>query len=96
MNISHYQFGKNTIRHKGRLTTTSVGNDRADYMVSNLRDLYDYNVGYIIAGYEHRPDLISDLFYGTPEYWWLIMLFNNITDPFESFNVGERILIPKI
>ena len=94
--ISHYSLGKNTFRHKGKLTTTSTGLDRTDNIIANLENLYDYDVGYVPMGYEHRPDLISDIFYNTPEYWWLILLFNNITDPFESLKVGERILIPKI
>jgi hypothetical protein len=53
-------------------------------------------VGYIPAGYEHRPDLISNLFYGSPKNWWLLMLVNSVEDPFEGFNVGDSILIPKI
>ena len=50
----------------------------------------------IPAGFEHRPDLISNVFYGSPSNWWLLMLVNGISDPFEGFNVRDRILIPKI
>ena len=57
---------------------------------------FDYEVGYVPAGYEHRPDLISNVFYGTPKNWWLLMLVNSITDPFEGFNENDQILIPKI
>ena len=95
-NSSHYFLGKRELVHKGRRTTTSVGVLGADSAIRDLHNLYRYDVGYILAGYEHRPDLISDIFYSTPEYWWLIMLFNNITDPFEELNVGDRILIPKL
>jgi hypothetical protein len=51
-------------------------------------------VGKIPAGFEHRPDLISNLFFGTPGYWWYLMLVNGVTDPFEGFNSGDQILIP--
>jgi len=95
-NISHYLFGKLQFNHKDKPTTTSVGLKTADNTIANLMALYDYEVVYIPAGYEHRPDLISDLFYRTPEYWWLIMLFNNVIDPFEDFNVGDRVLLPKL
>ena len=40
--------------------------------------------------------LISNLFYGSPKYWWLLMLVNNITDPSEGFVLNEKILIPKM
>lgn len=30
----------------------------------------------------NRLDIISDKFYGSPYYWWVIALANNITDPF--------------
>lgn len=54
------------------------------------------DVGYIPAGYEHRPDLISNLFYDTVTKDWLIMMFNNIKDPFQELNVGDRVLLPKV
>ena len=94
-NSSHYLLGKAKIQHKDKVTSTSVGT-LADGTIANIRALYDFEVVYIPMGYEHRPDLISDLFYHTPEYWWLIMLFNNIIDPFEDFNVGDRLLLPKL
>ena len=31
---------------------------------------------------EDRLDIISTSFYGTPKYWWVIALANNIIDPF--------------
>ena len=95
-NVSHYMFGKVLFAHKEHTTATSVGSTVADATISKLQSIYKYDVGYVPAGYEHRPDLISDIFYETPEYWWLLLLFNNITDPFEEFNVGDRILIPRL
>jgi len=52
-------------------------------------------VGFVTAGFEHTPDLLSNVFYGSPDKWWLLMLVNNINDPFEGFKVQDRILIPK-
>ena len=40
-----------------------------------------------------RPDLISNRFYGTPEYWWMILDYNKVTDPF-SLKIGDRLRIP--
>lgn len=92
--INHYTRGVNFIQHKGKTLATSL-NSAFDNYVTDMNSL-DFEVVYVIAGYEHRPDLLSDLFYNTTSYDWLIMMYNNIKDPFQGFNVGDRILIPKI
>ena len=56
----------------------------------------EQEIAYVPPGYEHRPDLLSYLFYGSVTKDWLLMMVNNIVDPFQGFNVGDRILIPKI
>ena len=94
---SRYLFaGVNHVHHKGIVSTTSVGNTRFDAISSDIDTLYDYDEGVIPIGYAHRPDLISNLFYGTPGYWWLLMLCNGVDDPFQGFKTGDRILLPKI
>lgn len=92
----HYRLGYNEEFHKGKPTVTTTTNKKANISLSRLMNTFDFKVGYIPLGYEHRPDLISDLFYDSPGNDWLIMLFNNIEDPFEGLNVGDKILIPKV
>ena len=84
------QYFKNTT------INTIVNTPIFDSMAENIKEAFEYDVGYIPAGYEHRPDLIANLFYGSPQNWWLLMFVNGITDPFQSFTVNQRILIPKI
>lgn len=36
----------------------------------------------VTAADEFRVDLISYRFYGTVEYWWIILLANDVIDPF--------------
>tara|TARA_R110000824_G_scaffold179488_3_gene359707 strand:- start:724 stop:1017 length:294 start_codon:yes stop_codon:yes gene_type:complete len=93
-NASQYMLGEVRIVHKNKSTNSAVGSDGFDMSERMLLDSYDYEIGYVIPGYEHRPDLISDVFYKTSEYWWLILLYNNIDDPFEGLNVGDQIKIP--
>jgi len=93
-NVSHYMLGGGYIPHKKKITNTAVGSDGFDMTSFELEEAYAFEVAYVIPGYEHRPDLISDIFYKTPEYWWLILLYNNIDDPFEGLNVGDQIKIP--
>tara|TARA_R100001509_G_scaffold73000_1_gene40711 strand:- start:4271 stop:4567 length:297 start_codon:yes stop_codon:yes gene_type:complete len=50
-------------------------------------------VGIIPPGYEHRADRIAELFYGSPTLDWVVLWTNNISDPFEQLNVGDRIKI---
>ena len=91
-----YSFDEIRVRHREVVTNTIVNSYRFDTILEDLDDAYDYEVGYVPAGYEHRPDLISNVFYGSPKNWWLLMLVNGISDPFEGFNQNDAILIPKI
>ena len=95
-NRGPYSLDVNQVRHRNVITTTIVNTPKFDSMLSNLDSAYEYEVGYVPNGYEHRPDLISNVFYGTPKNWWLLMLVNNISDPNEGFNVSDKILIPKM
>lgn len=88
-------MGYSTVTHKNKKLVTSLNSDQFEGFLSNL-DKRNYKVGYIPAGYEHRADLISNLFYNTPSLDWLICYFNNISDTFNQLNVGDRILIPII
>ncbi len=92
---SRYKNGVTTIRHKGVVVTTSLNSQNYEDFSSSLPSKAG-EVGYIPAGFEHRPDLISDAFYSDPSKWWLIMEANNIDDPFESLETRDRIIVPII
>lgn len=93
---SRYSFGETRVEHKGQTVSTFFNDPKVDLLVEDFPSVLTYTVGYVPAGYEHRPDLISSVFYNTPAFWWLLMLCNNVTDPMEGFNANDRILIPKI
>ena len=42
------------------------------------------------------PEIIAHKLYGDSELHWIVMMVNNITDPFEGFQVNQRILIPRL
>jgi hypothetical protein len=92
--INHYKISNTVATHRGKPVVTSL-NSKLDEFIDNLKTK-EFEVGYVPAGYEHRPDLISNLFYNTVTYDWMILMFNNIKDPFQELNVGDRILLPKI
>lgn len=90
---NHYKVGLTMATHKGKNIASSLNSSLSDFF-SKLESL-EFEVGYIPAGYEHRPDLISNLFYNTVTLDWLICMFNNVSDPLQQLNVNDRILIPK-
>jgi len=96
MRKNRYFVGSEVINHKGKNIVTTVTSPAHENYLVTLGSRYNYDVGYIPIGYEHRPDLISNLFYDTPSLWWLILQVNNLDDPFEGLNTGDRIVIPKL
>lgn len=44
---------------------------------------------------ENRLDLVSELFYGVPDLWWVIAAVNSIVDPLTSVPTGTPLRIPK-
>jgi hypothetical protein len=84
----------NQIYHKGKMVRTTVGLPSYEAAVVALTNNPSTQEGYIPAGYEHRPDLIADLFFDSASAWNLVMEMNGIFDPFESLKVGDRINIP--
>ena len=95
-NRGQFSLDYTTLSRENKTTTTILHSDLFDGIIQNLDTAYEYEIGFVPPGYEHRPDLISNVFYGSPRNWWLLMLVNGINDPFEGFYVGQRILIPKI
>jgi hypothetical protein len=91
-----YSLDYKQVLHRGVTTTTILNTPKFDNLLVNLGDAYEYEIGYIPAGYEHRPDLISNIFYGSPKNWWLLMLVNGISDPGEGFTENQKIIIPKL
>jgi hypothetical protein len=95
-NKGPYSIDAVTVTHKEARITTIVNSPVYDKILADLENKYTYEVGYVPQGYAHRPDLIANVFYGSPKNWWLLMLVNNVTDPFEGFKVNEKILIPRL
>ena len=46
----------------------------------------------LIATHGDRCDLISQQYYGTPEYWWFIASTNNLTS--NNIEAGTQIRVP--
>ena len=44
--------------------------------------------------HSNRLDLIANIFYGEPRYWWIIAQANNILDPNAEVTEGRMLAIP--
>ena len=84
------------IIHKGKKITTSVGSNvyEINYTGTKPIALTNHTTGNVAQGYEHRPDLIADLFYNTSKDWWKVCEINNVFDVFENLKSGDRIYLP--
>ena len=94
---SRFATGYITIKHKGKIIPTSVGSEsyEAIYTGVNPSSLIGKRAAYIPAGYEHRPDLISNLFYTNSASWWMVCEDNSIFDIFEQLNATDQIFLPQ-
>ena len=91
---SRYSYGVATLEHKGKVTTTSVGSEYDDFLLTlNGKEAREGRMPKFV---ENRPDLVSNIFYSTPGYWWYPMQYNSVFDPFENLNAGARINIPEL
>ena len=80
--------------HKGKTTASHVGSPEFDLYLLSLNS-YDYTVGTVPAPFAYRPDLTSNLWFGSHHMWWKLMMINGWFDPFESLTPGASILVPK-
>ena len=92
--INHLSLGAQSVVHKDK-KIVKCDSEKLFNLLESV-NVQGVEVVYIPAGYEHRPDLISFNFYNTVKNDWLIMMYNNISDPFQQLNVGDRLLIPII
>lgn len=91
---NHLRMGYVETIHKNKKVVSSLNSIEFKRFITSLEDS-NFRVGTIPPGFEHRADKISDLFYDTPELDWLVCWVNNVSDPFQQLNVGDRIKILK-
>tara|TARA_R100001509_G_C4873281_1_gene217560 strand:+ start:133 stop:429 length:297 start_codon:yes stop_codon:yes gene_type:complete len=89
---NHLSKGHKVSTFKEKKVASSLNSRNFEASI-NLLNLQTGAIGVIPPGYEHRADKIADLFYGSPTLDWVVLWTNNISDPFEQLNVGDRIKI---
>jgi len=76
---------------------TVDGVDELDFLYNNLSDFtFQYEPEYYRITDSDVPDppLISYKAYGSVEFWWIILLVNEIEDPFNELIPGTILTIP--
>ncbi len=70
--------------------------DALSVRTSDFKDFLELERYYIVQNKEmYRPDILSFNVYQSTEFWWLILLYNDIIDPLE-LKEGDRIAIPSL
>lgn len=57
---------------------------RVDFIDSSKKDIYS-NFHYVLEEGASRPDVISNNYYNSPYYDWLIYLSNGVVDPYHDY-----------
>ena len=85
-------MGKNTITHKSRSISTTLHSEEYREFIDDL-DERSFKLVKVTSGEESRPDVVAYNYYGSSQYYWLVMETNNITDPYEGLKAGDVIKI---
>ena len=88
-------YDPEVIEHRGKTLKTVIASRKFNEFYSQLgQDNYQIAIlSPVMAG---RPDIISQAAYGTPAYWWIIVLANSVNDIDEDLTAGKEIKIPII
>ena len=89
-----YDKGEEVVSHKGKTINTVVHSESYEAFVEELLEIPS-TTWTITKGYNHRPDAIADRFLDSPELFWVILVYNKITNPFEALTIGSKIKIPQ-
>ncbi len=73
-----------------RFTTFALYNKGKGYVRNGSE-----RVMVVSKGVEFRPDLVAYEFYGAPDFWWVIMEANKISDIWD-FKAGKTIFLPQV
>lgn len=72
--------------------------DNHDPLTSNfIRELLNLQPQgqYTVQGEDNRPDLLSYKIYGSTQYWWILLSYNNILE-FDNISTGDTISYPSL
>lgn len=90
------EVNKSRYSHSKTGAVTSTGRFLDFYERINIDPAEDDIIYTIPLTMEGRVDKISNLFYSTPRYMWVILMRNNIDDPFSELLAGNRLFIPSL
>lgn len=75
--------------------TTEVADGKIEWWERSIFPSSNTDISYTVEKfYVGRMDLIANIFYNEPRYWWIIAQYNNILDPFSEITEGRILLIP--
>ena len=62
--------------------------------LSKFKMIYDPDYYRVMGEDDMRSDKISKKMYGTVEFWWVLMLVNDISNPLVDIDLGTVLIIP--
>ena len=99
--IPDTKYSKFNFSHTNRYRNNSVYSSEGEIffetydipdLPKSVKDIYHQ----LKAGEEGRWDLISYKYYKSVNYWWLICIANDISDPFDAPLAGTIIRVPSL
>lgn len=102
-NFSYFdQFPESTVDLTGYLSRFGISLSNTQPVVATLKNLFElYEIvasfkndvntfqQYVISEGE-KPESVSFTMYGTVDWWWIVLLFNGVTNPFDQWPKTEE------
>lgn len=92
------------------MSVNSLENNKSRYARNGSTDKYRNRLGWweqapidsditdtkmiLDVRYNQRPDILADELYGDKNLSWIILLRNNMVDPFQEFVTGAVVFVP--
>jgi len=78
-----------TIEYADKVARNLIARPKVkEFVLNNPTSIYDY----VIKDGE-RPDTIANDYYGNPNFAWLVMLANDMTDPYYDWPLDQRAFV---
>lgn len=94
-NSLHDTFGAKSAIHNTKMLSDVMSSESFEKFMKDL-EYEKFKIAIVPIEADGRPDMLSYIIYGTPDFWWLLCLINGFQDPYLDIKAGRQIKVLSI